>query len=224
MNLQAALEFGPGITAVIGSGGKTTLLRELARELRADGSTVALVTSTRILPFSDIPTIGEMDEACIAQALATHGVVCLGEAAEKGKLAAPKIGFARLAELADYVLVEADGSRRLPLKAHEAWEPVIPAEAARAILVVGASGFGRPIREVAHRPELFCRIAGRAPEDPATPEAVAKVILHEALADLVVVNQCEAPEALACARELAEHLSPLATFAGSIRDRELTKL
>ncbi len=224
MNLQAALEVGPGITAVIGSGGKTTLLRELARELRAGGSTVVLATSTRILPFSDIPTIGGADEACVAQALAAHGVVCLGEPAEKGKLAAPETGFARLAELADYVLVEADGSRRLPLKAHEAWEPVIPAEAARAILVVGASGFGRPIREVAHRPELFCDISACAADDLATPEAIARVIAHEALADLVVVNQCETPEALAGARELAARLSPLSTFAGSIREHGLARL
>ena len=64
------------------------------------------------------------------------------------------------------LLVEADGSRRLPLKAHAPHEPVIPKEAGCVLCVVGARGFDRPIRKAVHRPEQFCtpdrRKAGRA--------------------------------------------------------------
>ena len=58
--------------------------------------------------------------------------------------------------MADYIFAEADGSKHLPLKAHAAHEPVIPPEANQTILVLGASGFGKPIAAAAHRPALYC--------------------------------------------------------------------
>ena len=78
----------------------------------------------------------------------------------------------------------------------------------------GASGLGRPVRDVVHRPEIFCELAGCAPEDAATPELVARAAGTEALADVALVNQADAaPEA---ARELAVLLATPA-FAGSVR-------
>uniref|UniRef100_UPI003FF0AA70 selenium cofactor biosynthesis protein YqeC n=1 Tax=Collinsella aerofaciens TaxID=74426 RepID=UPI003FF0AA70 len=73
----------------------------------------------------------------------------------------------------------ADGSKRLPLKAHAAWEPVIPAAAANVVWIVGASGLGKPVAEVVHRPELFCERCGCEPTDAATPEHVAMVLNAE---------------------------------------------
>ena len=46
-----------------------------------------------------------------------------------GKFGPPEQSWAELCTLADYVLVEADGSRGLPLKAHLSHEPVLPQEA-----------------------------------------------------------------------------------------------
>ena len=95
---------------------------------------------------------------------------------ETGKLSSPAEPLDQLAQRFDYVLAEADGSKRLPLKAHAAWEPVIPAGTANVIWVVGASGFGKPVDEVVHRPELFCERCGCKPTDIATPERVAQVL------------------------------------------------
>ena len=128
--------------------------------------------------------------------------------------------MARLAALVDYVLVEADGSAGLPLKAHAPHEPVIPAESGRVLLVLGASGFGRPIREAAHRPERYAQLAGRDPETIVTPEIAAQVSRAEGLGDLVLVNQVETPEAWENARKLAENL-PLPVYAGSLRRGEM---
>ena len=86
-----------------------------------------------------------------------------------------------LTRLADYVLVEADGSRRLPLKAHAPHEPVIPPEAKRVLCVVGARGFGRPIQEAVHRPEVFCALTGTQPGDTASPENVMQALAAEGL-------------------------------------------
>ena len=134
--VAAALGIEPGLCAIIGSGGKTSLLLRLAEELPGR---VIVCTSTRILP-PPLPLYTGADEAALAALLQAHGVVCTGTAAERGKLAAPALPFAALCRLADYVLVEADGSKHLPLKAHLAHEPVIPAETGQRILVVGVMG------------------------------------------------------------------------------------
>ena len=146
-----------GITAVIGSGGKTTLLRILAEEL---SGTVILTTSTHILPFAGIPLLVTDDIEQVRRALALHRVICTGTPAAEGKLTAPALPFSVLADAADYVIVEADGSKRLPLKAHASHEPVIPENTCKTVCVVGASGFGKPVEQTVHRPELFCTRTG----------------------------------------------------------------
>ena len=98
---------------------------------------------------------------------------------ETGKLSSPAEPLDELAQRFDYVLAEADGSKRLPLKAHASWEPVVPAGTANVVWVVGASGFGRPINEAVHRPELFCERCGCELTDIATPERVAQVLNAE---------------------------------------------
>ena len=195
MNLTEALGLRPGVTAVIGGGGKTTLLRTAGEELAAAGYTVLLCTTTKILPFPGLPNVTEGDEGALASTLAEHRLVCAGTVlAESGKLTAPAIPMARLAALADCVLVEADGSAHRPLKAHLAHEPVIPAEAYRTVCVTGVSGFGLPIAEAAHRPERFAELAETDTEAPATPENTALVLRKEGLADLYFFNQADTPE------------------------------
>ena len=133
MGVAELLDVRPGVTSVIGSGGKTSLLAVLARELPG---TVVLTTTTHILPFEGMPLLVSPTAADVRTALAKSRVVCVGSQAEKnGKLAAPSLGIETLATLADYVLVEADGAQRLPLKVHAPWEPVIPACSNRTILV-----------------------------------------------------------------------------------------
>ena len=213
MGLAELLGAGRGVTSVIGSGGKTSLLAALAREL---SGTVVLTTTTHILPFAGVPLVTSANADDVRAALTESRVVCVGSQAEKnGKLVAPELGIDALASLADYVLVEADGARRLPLKAHAPWEPVIPACSGRTVLVLGASGLDHPVREVVHRPERFCELAGCAPDNPATPELVARAANAEALADVALVNQADvAPGA---SRELAGLLDVPAVCA-SLRD------
>lgn len=228
MNLQDALCIRPGVTSVIGSGGKSTLLARLAEELRAKGATVALATTTHFMPFPGVTCMAGGSAEEVRLALAAYGVACVaapagGAAGAAGKLGPTALAPAELARLADYVLVEADGSKRLPLKAHAAWEPAVPEGSTQSVLVVGASGFGRPVREAVHRPERFCKLARCSPDDVATPDAVAAVIRAEGLASRVTVNQCEGEGALACARRL-EALLDVPVAAGSLREGRLERL
>ncbi len=220
VKLWELLEIRPGVTALAGGGGKTAMMLALARQLVEKG-TVICCTTTRILPPPDMPLLtGGKD---VPAALAVCRCICLAVPAEGGKLAAPAQPMEELARLADYVLVEADGSRGLPVKAHLAHEPVIPAAAGQTVLLIGASGFGRPVREAVHRWEQFCRLTGASPGEPVTAESVSRLLAAEAPGDKIFVNQTEAPALWTAARRLAE-LSPRPVYAGSLKEGNWTCL
>ena len=195
-------EFRPSekCISVIGSGGKTTLLRYLAGRLPG---TVILTTSTHIYPFPGIPLVetGEEDSgkspdrilAEIREAQSRSRVICLGQPEPSGKLASPAdiVPFELLLPEADHVLIEADGAAGRPLKAHRPWEPVIPACSAMTVCVVGASGIGKPVSQACHCPELFASLAGISPGNLVEPEHIAAVVNRENLADCVLVNQAD---------------------------------
>lgn len=192
--LSTLLEIRRGVTALVGSGGKTSLMLRLCRELPG---TVIVCTSTHIFPAEDLPLVTEPMTMLPARKL------CAGTWAENGKLTAPVQSFEELALLADYVLVEADGSKGLPLKAHLAHEPVIPVCANQTIQVLGLTGLGRRICDAAHRPERYAELCGAAVNDLATVERAARVLNTEALADRYVLNQADDLEEQKWGRTLA---------------------
>lgn len=196
-NLASTLKIEPGITAIIGSGGKSTLLKTLGLELMRAGGRVLLCTTTHMFPVAGVPWDGSSRRlgaapwkpgalhvpGCTCEACAgmSRGSICQAGVLdpETGKLSAPAEPLNELEQRFDYVLAEADGSKRLPLKAHAAWEPVIPAATANVVWIVGALGLGKPINEAVHRPELFCERCGCELTDIATPERVAQVLNAE---------------------------------------------
>lgn len=218
MKLAPLLKIEKGVTAIIGSGGKTTLLRTLSGELPGR---VLLCTSTHFQGYADLPTVLDPTAADLRKALAAHPIVCAAGRSPTGKLVDCGLPYETLADLADFVLVEADGSRRRPLKAHAFHEPVIPPCTRQVICVVGLSGLHRPVSEVVHRPELFCPLVGCTPEDEATPERVARALVQEHLADTYFLNQAESGSALQDAQIIASHLKPqgFSVVAGSQREK-----
>lgn len=203
------LQVSRGVTAIIGSGGKTTLLYLLADELSHKGS-VIVTTTTHIFPPEHLPYTETVK--------AVQGIAVVGTPCEGGKLTAPQQSFAELARLAEYVLVEADGSHRLPLKAHAPHEPVIPENTARVLTVVGASGLNRPVAEVVHRPERFAALTDGAAI--ATPQAVAKALIAENLSRRVVINQGDLRDQVVPALKL-KALLPYPTVIAALQRREL---
>ncbi len=218
MKLAPLLKIEKGVTAIIGSGGKTTLLRTLSGELPGR---VLLCTSTHFQGYADLPTVLDPTAADLRKALAAHPIVCAAGRSPTGKLVDCGLPYETLADLADFVLVEADGSRRQPLKAHARHEPVIPPCTRQVICVVGLSGLHRPVSEVVHRPELFCPLVGCTPEDEATPERVARALVQEHLADTYFLNQAESGSVLQDAKIIASHLKSqgFSVVAGSQREK-----
>ncbi len=177
---------------------------------------VIVATSTKMFvpDWCSVLLDASLDE--VRAALAESPVVCVGSIHEPtGKLAAPALAFSELAKLADYVLVEADGAKMLPLKAHAEHEPVIPAAARRVVCVAGIDGVGKPVSQVCHRADAFARLAGASPDAPVTPEAVAAVLEAEALHDVVLINKVHTADDWRAAERIA---APLRTpvVAGSL--------
>lgn len=179
------------VIALVGAGGKSSLLFRLGDELAAAGRATLLTATTRLwaaqadrAPFtllsSHEPTLAfELPTSLrgYGQALAMAGPAC-----EPGKLAGldPAV-ICRLAALdgVGAAVVEADGSRERPLKAPAAHEPLVPPCATHVVVVAGMAAVGRPLDETTvHRAERFAALAGLQPGDPLTPEAVAAVLAH----------------------------------------------
>ena len=206
MKLSEALRVQPGVTAIIGGGGKTTLMECLAAELSAQAR-VIVCTTTHIYPEQNMPCLVSPTEAEVEAELARTRCVCVGSVSESGKFSAPELPFRTLCAMADFVIVEADGAKRLPLKAHASHEPVVPPEANQTILVVGASGFGRPMRESVHRAPIAAQALGVDEDTIVSPELWAKFLNLEALHTRVLVNQAENEQEQKAAKTLAAGLS-----------------
>lgn len=237
MSVADKLGVQPGVIAVVGSGGKTSLLTLLAHELRAHNragashtKTVILTTTTHVCPWDDISTLDGSNHQRLCTTLAADGIACVGVDAGSGRLTAgAEVGTPTPQELvhaATWVLVEADGSKTLPLKAHAPWEPVLPHGRVRTILVVGASGFYQPIEQVVHRAKRFCELTGAQLRKPATPALVAAGITAELSAtkpDVILVNQADTSELIEQAHILARGID-LPVFAGSLRAQAITQI
>ena len=77
------------------------------------------------------------------------------------------------------LLVEADGSRRLPLKAPAPHEPVIPEWVNTVVVVAGLSGLGKLLDPAwVHRPEIFAHLSGLELNAPVTSDGLINVLTH----------------------------------------------
>ncbi len=177
-SLTDAFGIPRGVTALVGGGGKTTLMLRLAKELAGKGNRVIVTTTTHIFPPDGMTTLTHADVEAVRRALERESPVCVGTPAKEGKLSAPALMIGELALLADYVLAEADGAKKHPLKAPAAHEPVIPAQTALVIAVAGMDGIGKPIAEAAFRPALYAALLGTDEAHAVTPADAARVLTH----------------------------------------------
>ena len=217
--LRELLGVGRGVTAVMGSGGKTSLLYQMAEELRPCG-TVLLATTTHIMRPDWCPFAATAAELC--EGFAHSPIVCAGSYNPEGKLTAPDSPGWQYA--ADFVLVEADGSKRLPAKAHAAWEPVLPPKRNRTVCVFGASALGQPIQDAAHRPELYASLAEVSPEAVITPAIAARVLAKEGNFDILFINQADVLEDPAAALQPFADTLPCPVIYGSLAEGYWAKL
>ena len=213
----------PRMTALVGAGGKTTLMYALARRMADAGRRVVCTTTTKIFPPENgLPVVlleGEADPvAAVHDALrAAPCVVAAGRPlpdVRKLDGVSPRMLGVLSAALPDVLfLVEADGAARKPLKAPAAHEPVLPEPLDCCVAVVGLDSVGQPLDDVhVHRSALVCAAAGQEPGSPVTPATLA---CPAGCRRLVFANKGDGPGALGAASEAAALSCSAAWFAGS---------
>jgi molybdenum cofactor cytidylyltransferase len=114
------------------------------------------------------------------------------------------------------LLIEADGSRRLALKAPGAHEPPIPPFADAVIVCAGLSALGTPLsNDSVFRADIFSQLSGMPIGAAITAQALANVLLHAqgGLKNVppgaqrsVILNQADTPALRAEAARLAQLL------------------
>ena len=127
------------VISVVGAGGKTSLIFAWAHELAAAGKNVVITTTTHMYRPE------RMEEDGIR-------IVVSDDPERPDKVMAPPAEVLDgLRETADVVLIEADGSRRMPLKWPAPWEPVVPDYTDFTVCVAGLSAIGKKTSDVVYR-------------------------------------------------------------------------
>ncbi len=179
----------PGILAVVGAGGKTTVVSKLGAVAVSLDRPVVVTTTTKmgaeqVAPwnpyYGDDLTLGEshiveqMKRGQIGawfQEVAGHKVVGLE----------PELLDTLHDRHPDWsVVVEADGAKTKWLKAPKLHEPVIPTKTVSTIAVVNMQVLGRPFTdEYVYRIDEVQSITRCHIGDIITPEIVAKILQHD---------------------------------------------
>lgn len=224
MEIFDALNLAPNdVVALVGGGGKTSIMFALGREAEVRGWKTVMTTTTRIFMPDDraLPVIVTKNHekmlSRMQSELAAHSLMAVGsEVTLDGKMMGvePSLISEILRVGADLVITEADGSAGKPFKAPAGHEPVIPEGTTVVMPVVGVDCLQQPIlAEYVHRPELVAGLVKLDMGDILTPDVIAKVLTHplgyrKGLPPncrwIPFINKVETDRGLAQARQIAQ--------------------
>lgn len=219
MELLEALALPPeGWVCLVGGGGKSSLLLRLMAERAGRGLPALAATTTHIgveQGRAAGPLTGTLEELEAALRAGLTACAARPEPGTEKLIAPPPEVLDRGLALFGFGVAEADGSKRLPMKAPADHEPCLLPGCAAVVAVAGLSALGRPLREVCHRPHLACALLGVGEGTIVTPALLARLLTHEAgqfkgVGDpkkfRVLLNQADGPAELSLARETARHI------------------
>lgn len=151
----------PVTLSFVGGGGKTSYIRRLAWEGRERGKKVFVYTTTH-MAMPEHFFLGEPSARLGKERLLRDSIAVAGKPVKEGKKIAfweKEVSFYKeISMSADLVLVEADGSKRLPVKVPAETEPVIPQTSDVILSVFGLSALGKPGKEACFRLEYADRM------------------------------------------------------------------
>lgn len=202
------------VVSLIGGGGKTTLLYEMAGFGVRNGQKVLVTTSTHIYrppkEWYD-RSLEEVRRKFSAGRAAIIGSICRNP--EKLSMPEKELFEAVRAE-ADLTLIEADGAKHLPCKAPAEHEPALPACSDLVVGVTGLSALGQPLETCCFRTERAAELLGCTMEHHITEEDLVRLIASEQGQQknlngrkfYAVLNQYEEKEHREAAEKIAELL------------------
>lgn len=184
---------------LVGGGGKTTVMYELAAAWADCGRKVLVLTSTHILQPAD--------GSFAADAAAVHNLWQQGRYAvigtpepATGKLTAPPQDlYEALQPQADVILCEADGSRHHPCKVPAEHEPVLLHDSDIVLAVAGMDALGHSLAQACQRPQLAAELLGCSLDSVIDEQMLTALLLSEqgarknvgARAYYIVLNKCD---------------------------------
>lgn len=211
--------------ALVGAGGKTTALFQLARELTLSAETVIVTATTHLhvdqIKLADSHWMIEKPDDLVDLQKNLHGVMLVTGPLEGDRTTGLNAEIlSRLREVHDRhhlpLLIEADGSRQRPLKAPDEHEPVIPEFVDLVVVVAGLAGIGKPLtKEYVHRPEIFASLSGLNMGETISPGALVRVFIHpsggmknipQSSRRVAFLNQADTPALQAQAKMIAKQL------------------
>lgn len=230
----------PGVcAALLGGGGKTTLLERLGDELAKKHDTVLVSSLTKT--WGHLADRAIKPETALRDGLTNHAsrhnpVWVLGEREGPHKTAGiSEAELDSLRQQSNASVFECDGARNLPLKVHLPHDPAVPAFATHVIILVGAEVVGTSLNDgLIHRPAEFARYWSIDPAWPVDAEFVTEVIstrrgyldkVPEGIEITCFVNKADL--APGQAKELARVLTDRAVgsvFYGSLQENWLERV
>lgn len=142
------------IISLVGGGGKTTIMYELAQLFAAQGRKTVAMTTTHIWQPQENSLAKNIQQL---EAMWKKGAYAVIGNLEQGthKLVVPSAVLLEQAITAsEIMLVEADGAKQMPCKVPAAHEPVLLAASDIVIAVVGMDAFGKTMEEACFRWQL----------------------------------------------------------------------
>ncbi|MFT8347954.1 selenium cofactor biosynthesis protein YqeC [Clostridium saccharoperbutylacetonicum] len=218
------------VISFVGGGGKTTLIYKLGQELKELGKKVIITTTTQMFMSEDNFVItGKKDDIIellqqknmITVGLLNNNEVKVRENLEDFKQkdsikisGLPKELAESLKEIADFVLVEADGAKRLPLKMPADYEPVILEGSNLVVGVCGIDAVGKKIKDICHRVSLVSTFLDKDEEHIINVYDVAKILSSNKgqrkgveCSYQIVINKVDTIKELEYAKNISKELS-----------------
>ena len=164
---------------LVGGGGKTTVMYELAAAWAACGRRVLVLTSTHILRpvdgsfAADVPAVQNLWQQ------RRYAVIGTPELATGKLTLPPQSVYEELKLQADVILCEADGSRHHPCKVPAEHEPVLWPDSDIVLAVAGMDALGRPLAQACQRPQLAAELLGCGAEKILDEQMLAALLLSE---------------------------------------------
>lgn len=184
---------------LVGGGGKTTVMYELAAAWAACGCKVLVLTSTHILQPADGSFAGDVPAVHNLWQQGRYAVIGTPELST-GKLTAPPQDLYEALHLqADVILCEADGSRHHPCKVPAEYEPVILPDSDIVLAVAGMDALGNSLQQACQRPQLAAELLCCSAEKIIDAQMLASLLLSEqgtrksvvVRAYYIVLNKCD---------------------------------
>lgn len=207
------LEDIPRVVSVVGAGGKTTVIRRLQGECLQEHIGHVVTTTTHMQYERTESFLSEGALERVMELAGRLGTVWLGKPVSEEKMKGPSVELLReIYERGLWLLVEADGARRLPVKAPEEHEPVIVPFSTDVICVYGMDAVGCPIGEVCCRVDRVTDILGKTPTNfleavdiarLAASDAGGRKAVTENMRYAVILNKADTTERLKEAAKIA---------------------